>query len=87
MRAKNYFKRKHLPRNDCYLSAARLEVGNGVYYPELEYWESDKVRIYRDVINYVHKQNDKNIGSLLPRDNFDKLFGFLYFNLTFKVSV
>ena len=23
--------------NDCYLSAARLEVRNGVYYPELEY--------------------------------------------------
>ena len=67
--------------NDCYISAARLEVGNGVYYPEVEYSESD-VRIYRDVINYVHKQNDKNTGSLLTRDNFDKLFGFLYFNLT-----
>ena len=42
--------------------------------------------IYRDVINYVHKQNDKNTGSLLTRDNFDfdKLFGFLYFNLTYK---
>ena len=50
--------------NDCYLSAARLEVGNGDYYPELEYSESEKVRIYRDVINYVHKQNDKNTGSL-----------------------
>ena len=70
--------------NDCYLSAARLEVGNGVYYPELEYSESDKVRIYRDVINYAHKQNDKNTGSLLTRDNFDKLFGFLYFSLTYK---
>ena len=70
--------------NDCYLIAARLEVGNGVYYPELEYSESDKVRIYRDVINHVHKQNDKNTGSLLTRDNFDKLFGFLYFNFTYK---
>ena len=30
--------------NDCYLSAARLEVGN--YYPDFEYSESDKVRIY-----------------------------------------
>ena len=69
---------------NCYLSAARLEVGNGVYYPELEYSESDKVRIYRDVINYVHKQNDKNTGSLLTRENFDKLFGFLYFSLTYK---
>ena len=70
--------------NEYYLSAARLEVGNGVYNPELEYSENDKVRIYRDVINYVHKQNDKNTGSLLTRDNFDKLFGFLYFNLTYK---
>ena len=52
--------------------------------PELEYSERDKVRIYRDVINYVHKQNDKNTGSLLTRDNFDKLFGFLYFNLTYN---
>ena len=41
--------------NDCYLSAARLEVGNGVYYPELEYSDSDKVRIYRNIIDYVHK--------------------------------
>ena len=70
--------------NNCYLSAASLEVGNGDYYPELEYSESEKVRIYRDVINYVHKQSDKNTGSLLNRDNFDKLFGFLYFNLTYK---
>ena len=70
--------------NDYFLSAARLEVGDGVYYPELENSESDKVRIYRDVINYVHKQNDKNTGSLLTRDNFDKLFGFFYFNLTYK---
>ena len=42
------------------------------------------MRIYRDVINYVHQQNDKNTGSLLTRDNFDKLFGFLYFNSTYK---
>ena len=70
--------------NGCYLSAARLEVGNADYYPEIEYTESDKVRIYRDVINYVHKQNDKNTGSLLTRVKFDKLFGFLYFNLTCK---
>ena len=73
----------NVDNNECYLSAARLEVGNGVYYPELEYSESDKLRIYRDIINYVHKQNDKNTGSLLTRDNFDKLFGFLYFNLTY----
>ena len=42
------------------------------------------MRIYRDVINYVHKQNDKNTGSLLTRDDFDRLSGFLYFTLTYK---
>ena len=42
--------------NDCYLSAARRRVGNGIYYLELEYSESDKVRIYGDVINYVHNK-------------------------------
>ena len=42
------------------------------------------MKIYRNVINYVQKQNDKNTGSLLIRDSFDKLFGFLYFNLTYK---
>ena len=42
------------------------------------------MRINRDDINNVHKQNDKNTGSLLIRDNFDKLFGFIYFNLTYK---
>ena len=45
---------------DYYLIVAKMEVGNGVYNPELENLESDKVRIYLDVINYVHKQNDKN---------------------------
>ena len=42
------------------------------------------MRIYRDVINYVHKENDTNTGSLLTRDNFDKLFGFLFFNIAYK---
>ena len=42
------------------------------------------MRIYRDVINYVHKQNDKNTGLLLTRDNFDKLFEFFLLYLTYK---
>ena len=52
--------------NDCYLSAARLEVGNGVYYPELEYSETDKVRIYRDVINYVNNKMIRIQDHYLP---------------------
>ena len=41
------------------------------------------VRIYRYVINYTGKQNDKNTGSLLTREYFQPLFGLIHFNLTY----
>ena len=68
--------------DNCYLQSARMEVGNGIYYPELD--EYNMARIYRDLINYTGKQNDKNIGSLLTRENFQSLFGFIHFNLTYS---
>ena len=37
--------------NESYLSAARLAVGNGFYYQELEYSENDKVRIYIEMLS------------------------------------
>lgn len=67
---------------NCTLQSCRLEVGNGVFYPETEY--SSITRIYDDVIDYFHKQNDKNTGSLLNISNFEGLFGFIHFNLEFK---
>ena len=70
--------------HNCSLQSARLEIGNGVYYPEIEYSSNDIPRIFRDVINYTHKQNDKNTGTLLNRSNFQSLFGLLYFNLTYE---
>ena len=70
---------------NCYLQSARMEVGNGIYYPELEYSSNNMVRIYRDVINYTGKQNDKNTGSLLTRENFQPLFGLIHFNFTYEI--
>ena len=67
---------------DCYLQLARLLVGNGIYYPELEYSYDNIAKIYRDVIN--GKQNDKNTISCLTRYNFQQLFGPIHFNLTYS---
>jgi hypothetical protein len=52
--------------SNCTLQSCRLEVGNGVFYPETEY--TSITRIY-DVINYFHKQNDKKTWSLLNISN------------------
>ena len=67
---------------NCTLASCRLEVGNGVFYPETEY--TSIPRIYDDVINYFYKQNDKTTGSLLNVQNFQSLFGIIHFNLGFK---
>ena len=69
---------------NCYLQSARLEVGNGVYYPETEYSYDNIIRIFGDAINYSHKQNDKNTGTLLNVSNFKNLFGMIYFDLSYK---
>ena len=68
--------------DNCYLQSPRMEVGNGIYYPELEYSYDNMARIYRDMINYAGKQNKKNTGSILTRENFQSLFGLIHFNLT-----
>ena len=69
---------------NCSLQSARLEVGNGVFYPETEYSSNDMSRIFKDVLNYTYKTNDKNTGSLLNRSNFESLFGLVYFNLEYQ---
>ena len=68
------------PQNitDC-----QLEIANGIEYPEVQYTpNSDISRIYRDVLKYVHLNNDYQGGTLLNRSNFQSLFPFLYFDLT-----
>ena len=60
-----------------------LEVANGQEYPEIHYTPStDLSRVFRDVLKYVHKNNEYNEGSLLNISNFQTLFPFLYFDLT-----
>ena len=39
-------------------------------------------RVYRDVLKYVHKNNEYGEGSLLNKSYFSTLFPFLYFDLS-----
>ena len=65
------------------LSSCHLEVSNGNEYPEIYYTPSnDMTRVYRDVLKYVHKNNEYGQGTLLNRSNFSTIFPFLYFDLT-----
>ena len=48
------------------LSNCHLEVGNGNEYPEIHYTPTtDMTRVFRDVLKYVHKNNEYGEGSLL----------------------
>ena len=65
------------------LQNCHLEVRNGQEYPEIHYTPStDLSRVYRDVLKYVHKNNEFGEASLLNISNFQTLFPFLYFDLT-----
>ena len=65
------------------LQNCHLEVGSGNEYPEIHYTPAtDLSRVYRDVLKYVHKNNELGEGSLLNISNFQTLFPFLYFDLT-----
>lgn len=67
---------------ECY-----LEVGSGIKYPETAYTPSlDYARQFRDVLKYIHANNDYKGGSLLTRTNYEELFSFIYFDLTKQKS-
>ena len=51
--------------DNCHVQSARLTVGNGIYYPEIEYSYDNIVRIFKAFNNYAYKQNDKNTDSFL----------------------
>ena len=65
-----------------YFSRAQIVVNNSKYYPELPVNANEKTKLYRALMEYngTYTQ-DKICGSLINRDNFDKLFGVLYFDL------
>ena len=59
-----------------------LEVGNGIEYPDLHYnLTEDLRRVYRDVLNFTHKNSEFGEGTLLTRTNFKTLTPFIYFHL------
>ena len=68
--------------NNVHFSRAQLVVNNSKYYPELSVNANEKTKLYRTLMEYngTYTQ-DKICGSLINRDNFDKLFGVLYFDL------
>ena len=65
------------------LQNCHLVVANGNEYPEIHYTpDTDMTRVYRDVLKYVHKNNEYGEGTLLKRSNFSTIFPFVYFDLT-----
>ena len=65
------------------LTRCHLEVGNGNEYPRLHYKPTeDPSRVFRDVMKYVHANNDLQGGTLLTISYFKTLFPFIYFDLT-----
>ena len=55
------------------LSSCRLEYGNNVFYPELEYDGDSKIRIFNDLMSYAFRKNDYNTGTQLNLHNFTSL--------------
>ena len=71
--------------NPRVITNAYLEVGNNYKYPENAYNVSTEMsRVYRDVLEYVHANNDFKGGTVLTRENFSSLYPFLYFNLEYQ---
>ena len=69
------------------LSSCRLEYGNNVFYPELEYDGDSKIRIFNDLMSYAFRKNDYNTGTQLHVSNFTSLYGLIYFDLTYQKEV
>ena len=70
--------------DNCTLSSCRLEYGNGLFYPELDYDVESKSRIFSDVMNYSWKKNDYNTGTQVNVENWDSIYSLLYFDLSYQ---
>ena len=64
----------------------RLEHGNGVFYPEVDYDTESKARIFSDVTNYSWKKNDYNTGTQLNVSNYSSLYPLIYFDLSYQTE-
>ena len=68
------------------LATCRLEYGNAVFYPELDYDSESRSRIFSDLMNYSYKKNDYNTGTQLNIANFKSLYGLTYFDLSYQLE-
>ena len=68
------------------LATCRLEYGNGVFYPELDYDSESKTRIFSDLMNYSWQKNDYNTGTQLNVSNFESLYPILNFDLSYQAE-
>ena len=66
------------------LAICRLEYGNSVFYPELDYDSESLSGIFSDLMNYSWKNNDYNTGTQLNITNFKSLYGLIYFDLSYQ---
>ena len=66
------------------LVTCRLEYGNGVFYPEVDYDSESLSRRFSDLMNYSWKKNDYNTGTQLNIANFKSLYGLIYFDLSYQ---
>ena len=69
-----------------WLNTCRLEYGDGVFYPEVGYEETSKIRIFNDLMAYSWKENDYNTGTQLNVHNHASLYPLIYFNLTYQAD-
>ena len=67
------------------LANCRLEYGNGVFYPELQYESDSKVRIFNDLMAYAMRKNDYSSGTQLNLATYDSLYH-LYFLIFFFIQ-
>ena len=57
--------------------------GNGNEYPEQHYKPStEPTRVYRDVLKFIHANNEYSDGTLFNRANFGSIFPFVCFDIT-----
>ena len=70
--------------NNSTLASCRLEYGNNVFYPELEFDSDSKIRIFNDLMSYAFRKNDYNTGTQLNLSNFTALYGLVHFDLTYQ---
>jgi hypothetical protein len=66
------------------LQRARLEFDDGSFYPHVEYGNEDIQRLYHDVLEYSHRNDNLCCGSILSRDKYKTLNSLLYFDLEYQ---